>query len=161
MRNSLLFVSRRSARSFLLITNYNLGTASYRLMPEIRLKEPIYDEDAEQLQKCFTQGVIDLELDEQGNSLIDSLWNGWRNLFSSRRVQKRTRTDWSCQTYAFAILIGRDKMSNSLLLFCREQSCHWRQSSRVFSVFADQFDSLNCEAEVNMSDPGQHRMNRS
>lgn len=35
-------------------------------MPEIILKKPIYDDDAEQLQKCFTQGVIDLENDENG-----------------------------------------------------------------------------------------------
>jgi hypothetical protein len=36
-------------------------------MPEIILKEPIYDQDAEQLQKCFTQGVIELEDDKKGN----------------------------------------------------------------------------------------------
>ncbi|CAF0733459.1 unnamed protein product [Rotaria sordida] len=42
-------------------------TASYRLMPEIILKKPIYDEDAEQLQKCFTQGVIELEDDNKGH----------------------------------------------------------------------------------------------
>lgn len=47
-----------------------LGTASYRLMPEIILKEPIYDEDAEQLQKCFTQGVIDLEDDNNGKEIF-------------------------------------------------------------------------------------------
>ncbi|CAF0954138.1 unnamed protein product [Adineta steineri] len=41
-------------------------TASYRLMPEIVLKKPIYDKDAEQLQKCFTQGVIELEDDNNG-----------------------------------------------------------------------------------------------
>jgi len=41
-------------------------TASYRLMPEIILKKPIYDEDAEKLQKCFTPGVIELERDHQG-----------------------------------------------------------------------------------------------
>ena len=36
-------------------------------MPEIILKEPIYDEHAEELQKCFTQGVIELEDDKNGN----------------------------------------------------------------------------------------------
>jgi DNA-directed RNA polymerase I and III subunit RPAC1 len=46
-----------------------LGTASYRLMPEIILKEPIYDQDAEQLQKCFTQGVIELEDDNNGKQI--------------------------------------------------------------------------------------------
>ena len=47
----------------------SIGTASYRLMPEIILKEPIYDEDAEQLQKCFTQGVIELENDNNGKEI--------------------------------------------------------------------------------------------
>ncbi len=46
-----------------------LGPASYRLMPEIILKEPIYDQDAEQLQKCFTQGVIELENDKNGKQI--------------------------------------------------------------------------------------------
>ncbi len=48
---------------------FSLGTASYRLMPEIILKEPIYDQDAEQLQKCFTQGVIELEDDNNGKQI--------------------------------------------------------------------------------------------
>lgn len=67
MQNFLLFV-----RDFIITFNriitsiYYLGTASYRLMPEIVLKKPIYDEDAEQLQKCFTQGVIELEEDNNG-----------------------------------------------------------------------------------------------
>ena len=38
-------------------------------MPEIILKAPIYDADAEQLQKCFTQGVIELENDADGTSI--------------------------------------------------------------------------------------------
>ncbi|CAF3462614.1 unnamed protein product [Rotaria socialis] len=42
-------------------------TGSYRLMPEIILKKPIYDEDAEHLQKCFTPGVIELEQDNDGH----------------------------------------------------------------------------------------------
>jgi hypothetical protein len=50
-------------------------------MPEIILKEPIYDQDAEQLQKCFTQGVIELEDDENGKQ-ISIL--GIRRLFSYR-----------------------------------------------------------------------------
>jgi len=49
-----------------------LGPASYRLMPEIILKEPIYDQDAEQLQKCFTQGVIELEEDNNGKQIFSS-----------------------------------------------------------------------------------------
>lgn len=68
MQNFHPFVS-----NFIEMVNYGLsslilllGTASYRLMPEIILKKPVYDEDAEQLQKCFTQGVIELEHEKNG-----------------------------------------------------------------------------------------------
>ena len=81
MRSSLLFVSRMESLSFPAAIHYDLGTASYRLMPEIKLKEPIYDEDAEQLQKCFTQGVIDLERDDRGKFLMDSLRNSSMDSF--------------------------------------------------------------------------------
>lgn len=37
-----------------------VATASYRLLPEIRLLRPFYDTQAEKLQKCFSPGVIDL-----------------------------------------------------------------------------------------------------
>ena len=78
MLNSRPFV-RISLRNNRSILHFNgtfvfLGTASYRLMPEIILKEPIYDEDAEQLQKCFTPGVIDLADDNNGKR-ISSLIN--------------------------------------------------------------------------------------
>jgi hypothetical protein len=48
-------------------------------MPEIILKEPIYDEDAEQLQKCFTQGVIDLEDDNNGKEISTSFFFQYQN----------------------------------------------------------------------------------
>jgi len=69
MRNFHLFVRH----CFLSVKFFDLnflGPASYRLMPEIILKEPIYDQDAEQLQKCFTQGVIELEEDNNGNQIF-------------------------------------------------------------------------------------------
>jgi hypothetical protein len=73
MQNSHLFVrhSFLSVKFFDFLLNF-LGPASYRLMPEIILKEPIYDQDAEQLQKCFTQGVIELEEDNNGNQIFSS-----------------------------------------------------------------------------------------
>ncbi|CAL1542561.1 unnamed protein product [Lymnaea stagnalis] len=37
-----------------------VATASYRLLPEIRLLRRFYDDEAEKLQKCFSPGVIDL-----------------------------------------------------------------------------------------------------
>ncbi|KAF7663560.1 hypothetical protein LDENG_00207400, partial [Lucifuga dentata] len=38
-----------------------VATASYRLLPDITLLEPVLGEKAERLQRCFSQGVIDLE----------------------------------------------------------------------------------------------------
>ncbi|KAG7214376.1 hypothetical protein INR49_023087 [Caranx melampygus] len=38
-----------------------VATASYRLLPEITLLEPVEGEKAERLKRCFSQGVIELE----------------------------------------------------------------------------------------------------
>ncbi|KAF8469557.1 DNA-directed RNA polymerase [Kalaharituber pfeilii] len=42
-----------------------VATASYRLLPLIKIKEPILGEDARFLQKCFPKGVIGLEKDAE------------------------------------------------------------------------------------------------
>lgn len=42
------------------------ATAFYRLLPEIILKEDIYDEKAEKLKTCFTPGVIELKEQKDG-----------------------------------------------------------------------------------------------
>lgn len=38
-----------------------MATASYRLLPEITLLEPVEEDKAERLKCCFSQGVIELE----------------------------------------------------------------------------------------------------
>ncbi|XP_056148010.1 DNA-directed RNA polymerases I and III subunit RPAC1 isoform X2 [Lampris incognitus] len=38
-----------------------VATASYRLLPEITLLEPVEGEKAERFKRCFSQGVIELE----------------------------------------------------------------------------------------------------
>lgn len=40
-----------------------VATASYRLLPDIRIKEPITGKDAEHFKRCFPKGVIGLEND--------------------------------------------------------------------------------------------------
>jgi hypothetical protein len=62
-------------------------------MPEIILKAPIYDADAEQLQKCFTQGVIELENDEHGKSFVVSLKTQLKRL-SSTCIDSRVFIDY-------------------------------------------------------------------
>jgi DNA-directed RNA polymerase I and III subunit RPAC1 len=37
-----------------------VATASYRLLPEITILEPITGQDAEDFKKCFVEGVIDV-----------------------------------------------------------------------------------------------------
>ena len=44
-----------------------VATAYYRLLPEIVLKEELYDERAEKFQKCFSPGVIELKEDKDGS----------------------------------------------------------------------------------------------
>jgi DNA-directed RNA polymerase alpha subunit len=39
----------------------NLATASYRLLPHIKIKQPIPPEHAEKFQKCFSPGVIKID----------------------------------------------------------------------------------------------------
>jgi hypothetical protein len=73
MQNFHQFVRENLYFTKLISIDYFSGTASYRLMPEIILKRPIYDQDAEQLQKCFTQGVIELEDDNNGNEIFSSI----------------------------------------------------------------------------------------
>ena len=58
-----------------------VGTATYRLLPEIVIKRKVAGEQAERLQKCFSKGVI--EIDENGvaqvkNSRLDTIS---RNVF--------------------------------------------------------------------------------
>uniref|UniRef100_A0A7E4VG70 DNA-directed RNA polymerases I and III subunit RPAC1 n=1 Tax=Panagrellus redivivus TaxID=6233 RepID=A0A7E4VG70_PANRE len=48
-----------------------VGTASYRLLPEIVLNRPIHGEPAERLQKAFSKGVIEIDSDGFAN-VVDS-----------------------------------------------------------------------------------------
>ncbi|KAL1418963.1 hypothetical protein MTO96_005504 [Rhipicephalus appendiculatus] len=46
-----------------------VATASYRLLPEIRLLRPVRDEQAERLQGCFSKGVIELDDEPDGHKV--------------------------------------------------------------------------------------------
>lgn len=46
-----------------------VATASYRLLPEITLLQPVEGEAAERLKKCFSSGVIEIE-EIRGNFFI-------------------------------------------------------------------------------------------
>lgn len=50
-----------------------MATASYRLLPDITLLEPVEGEKAERLKRCFSQGVIDLE-DVNGTKKKKQIW---------------------------------------------------------------------------------------
>lgn len=40
-----------------------VATASYRILPEITILEPITGEDAEEFKKCFVEGVVDVVME--------------------------------------------------------------------------------------------------
>ncbi|CAB0010547.1 unnamed protein product [Nesidiocoris tenuis] len=46
-----------------------VGTASYRLLPHIKLLEEITGHDADTLQRCFSPGVIAVENDKKGRKV--------------------------------------------------------------------------------------------
>merc|ERR1712227_33204 len=46
-----------------------VATASYRLLPEIVLKQDVYDDQAIRLQKCFAPGVIKLDKKSDGRKI--------------------------------------------------------------------------------------------
>lgn len=41
-----------------------VGTASYRILPEIHLTRDVFDEQAQRLQQCFAPGVIAIKMNE-------------------------------------------------------------------------------------------------
>ena len=44
-----------------MISDYQLSaTASYRLLPEVVLTQPVQGEKAERLKECFSPGVIEV-----------------------------------------------------------------------------------------------------
>lgn len=45
-----------------------VSTATYRLLPEIRITRPIFGDDAKTLQSCFSPGVIDI--DSNGQAVV-------------------------------------------------------------------------------------------
>lgn len=91
-----------------------VATASYRLLPEITLLEPVEGEKAERLQRCFLPGVIDLE-DHKGTNeclcvVVDV--DGARRLSVSYRImilQSKAvwRWCWCCFRAIFILLHPR------------------------------------------------------
>ena len=47
---------------FLIYSLFLVCTASYRLLPEIELLEPVTGEAAERLKACFAPGVIEIDI---------------------------------------------------------------------------------------------------
>jgi DNA-directed RNA polymerase I and III subunit RPAC1 len=45
---------------------HKIGTATYRILPEIHLLRPIIGEEAIKFQKCFPPGVISVEKNQKG-----------------------------------------------------------------------------------------------
>uniref|UniRef100_A0A8C9FUM7 RNA polymerase I and III subunit C n=1 Tax=Pavo cristatus TaxID=9049 RepID=A0A8C9FUM7_PAVCR len=96
-----------------------VATASYRLLPDITLLQPIEDEAAETLQKCFSPGVIEIQnikgkkVARVANARLDTFsrevfrHEGLKNLVRLARV----RNHYICKWPAVA------KKQNPVLLF--------------------------------------------
>lgn len=56
-----------------------VATASYRLLPEITLLQPVEGEKAEKLKRCFSPGVIELENKDGMRGSPTGTW-GWDGL---------------------------------------------------------------------------------
>ena len=93
-----------------------VSTASYRLLPEIKLLEEVVDEDAELLQKCFSNGVIDI-VESKGKrkaKVVDSrLDSGSRNVFRYPLLKDKVKMslikDHFICKYFFQLLIFINK----------------------------------------------------
>lgn len=46
------------------------ATASYRLLPEITILEPITGESAHKFKQCFSDGVIGIKSNDEGDTFI-------------------------------------------------------------------------------------------
>lgn len=81
-----------------------VATASYRLMPDIKIKEDIFGEDAFKLSECFSKGVIRVEgpqfKAEVVNARIDS---GSRNIFRCSDLKDKVTYDYLKEHFIFKI----------------------------------------------------------
>lgn len=81
-----------------------VGTATYRLMPEIVLKEPITGEAAERLKESFTEGVIKIEGKERRAVVADArIDTGSRNVFRYADLKDKVRYDLIKDHYLFKV----------------------------------------------------------
>lgn len=81
-----------------------VATASYRLMPEIKLLEPIRGSLAEKLKESFSEGVVNLRGSKKeafiANSRIDS---GSRNVFRHPELKDKVSYDLIKDHYIFKV----------------------------------------------------------
>lgn len=68
MQNSLQLVCINNVKKYYALYNsiYFTATASYRLLPDIQITEPITGKLAEKFQDCFSPGVIELMKNSRG-----------------------------------------------------------------------------------------------
>lgn len=69
-----------------------VATASYRLLPDITLLEPVEGEAAEELSRCFSPGVIEVQ-EAQGRTsgMPDAFRSGPKVYFSMKAAKRKAR----------------------------------------------------------------------
>jgi DNA-directed RNA polymerase I and III subunit RPAC1 len=81
-----------------------VATATYKLMPDIRLKERIVGEQAKRLQESFSHGVIELVGEEQEAKVVNArIDSGSRNIFRHADLKDKVQYDLIKDHYIFNI----------------------------------------------------------
>ena len=81
-----------------------VATATYRLMPDIQLKEKIVLKDALKLQKSFSKGVIEISGPDDEAKVVNSrLDTGSRNVFRHAKLKDKVKYDLIKDHFIFRI----------------------------------------------------------
>lgn len=81
-----------------------VATVSYRLLPDIRLKEKVTGEAAFRLKECFSEGVIALEGREKSAKVVNSrIDSGSRNVFRYADLKDKVVYDLIKDHFIFKI----------------------------------------------------------
>ena len=81
-----------------------VATVSYRLLPEIKLKERIFGDESRRLQESFSHGVIELIGINQEAKVVDArIDSGSRNVFRHSDLKDKVEYDLIKDHYIFTI----------------------------------------------------------
>lgn len=119
-----------------------VATVSYRLLPDIRLREKIAGEPAKRLQECFTEGVISVSGRDKAAKVIDPrIDSGSRNVFRYPDLKDKVVYDLIKDHFIFKIESSGCMPALDILL----------QSSHILEMKCEYFvkELQSCRARIN------------